>query len=81
MYIQKNNCWYCQWNKQGKGSMHCSHPKAIVYKEILNDKCTHCGRLKGVEKGGCGVCIGRGSYTYHSIYNDCDINEFKARKK
>ena len=71
----KNDCYSCQWLKQGRNNMHCRHPKAIKYKEMLNT-CA-CGRTNLQEHHGCGKCIGRGIYCYPTVYSKCDCGEFR----
>lgn len=71
-------CYDCKWNKQGPNCTHCSHPKAIKYKDI---DCSHCGRKANEKYNGCGCCLGRGLYTYHFAYDECDIDKFEPIKE
>lgn len=80
LYPHDGECTVCVFNKQGKTSMHCTHPSALGYKNIKGGKCPQCGRKNKSKKKGCGACIGRGHYTYWSgCYSECDIGQFTRR--
>lgn len=69
-------CNDCIFRIQGEGCVVCCHPDRIEYKDLKGGCCSHCGRKDGVNKSGCGVCIGRGRYIYHFAYNECDCGGF-----
>ena len=68
----------CKWRKQGANCVHCYHPNAIEYK-TLTKPCETCGRNPGVNKHGCGSCIGRGIYVYPYAYEQCDCNGYEPK--
>jgi hypothetical protein len=70
------NCFDCKYIKQGTNCMHCNHPNAVKYLDI-KEPCANCGRKPGVNKNGCGACIGRGLYCYPGSYNKCDCGGFE----
>lgn len=76
-----DNCFDCKHIKQGKSCMHCAHQNAVHYMVIkVKEQCFKCGRQPGVNKGGCGACIGRGQYCYPNVYDECDCNGFEPKK-
>jgi len=76
--IEENKCFsgHCKHKKQGTDCMHCASPKAIQYYE-LTEPCPVCGREPGVNRKGCGNCIGRGRYIYPGAYEDCDCGGYE----
>ncbi len=77
--IEENSCSWCEWNRQGKHSMHCSHPNKITYIE-LDKPCSSCRRKPDKHKPSCGACIGRGLYTYPFVYDECDCGGWELKK-
>lgn len=70
----------CKWNKQGPNSMHCTHPNAIKFIS-LTKPCPFCRRKPNDHKRGCGECIGRGTYTYPTLYEDCDCGGYELERR
>jgi hypothetical protein len=77
---RNNHCFSgnCKHAIQGEGSMHCNSPKKITYLK-LKTNCWSCGRKPNINKGGCGICIGRGLYIYPHIYETCDCNGYERK--
>lgn len=77
--MTQNTCFSgdCKWRKQGSDRVHCSHPNAIKYRSIT-ETCS-CGRKPNEIKGGCGKCIGRGSYVYPWAYEACDCGGYERK--
>lgn len=67
----------CKHLKQGPNCMHCTSPKSIQLRQIT-EPCPNCGRKSDDRKGAsCGACIGRGSYCYPFVYEDCDCEGYE----
>lgn len=71
-------CFDCKYNIQGDSCMHCAHNQSRKFVQ-LDKSCPNCGRKVSSPVGGCGACMGRGSYTYPGAYDDCDIDKFDPK--
>lgn len=70
----------CKWRHQGAHCVQCIHPKAIKFNS-LTEPCKYCGRKPKDHVNGCGGCIGRGTYIYPNVYEDCDCGGYEKAKK
>lgn len=70
----EGKCAYCH---QGTECVLCNAPNAVLFSK-LQESCKRCGRLPGIEEGGCAACLGRAWYIYPCSYEECDCGSYKT---